>query len=81
MTDRKTSAQNRAYITRKLSHLERGDAIVPPLERVSDELDLVIERLIDALPPANRLYPDLYAWIVADAVREHLAAQNVPDQE
>lgn len=32
------------------------------------ELDDVIEKAIQKIPPAGKLYPEVYAWSVTDAV-------------
>ena len=53
----------------------------PPKDRTTDDLDAVVEGVIEALKSEWRLYPDIYAWIVTDAVREHLAAQHSADAE
>lgn len=73
----RTKAENSDYVAQKLSHLSKGDSIVPPLEREPDALDEVIHGVIDALPAAQRLYPDLFAWIIADAVREQLQLEAI----
>jgi hypothetical protein len=62
----------RDYVAQKLSHLKPGQRISPPIERVTDPLDETISGVIDSLPAANRLYPELYAWVVADAIRDAL---------
>lgn len=77
----RTDAENSDYVAKKLKHLNRNDRLGPPVERTPDELDRVIEGVIEALPAANRLYPDLYAWVIADAVREHLAQQTTTPEE
>jgi len=39
-----------------------------PPTRERHELDAVVEAVIDGLPAATRLYPDVYSWQVVDAV-------------
>ena len=62
----------KGYVTKKLGHLKSSDPLAPPDGRSTDELDMLIEGIIGAFPAANRLYPDLYAWVITDAIREHL---------
>lgn len=39
-----------------------------PEGRDVTELDGVIQGVIESLPPATRLYPDVYSWMITDAV-------------
>lgn len=39
-----------------------------PENRPSHALDSIIRRAIEKMPMETRLYPDVYAWSVADAV-------------
>ena len=48
----------------------------PPTDRPSDELDEIIRSTIEGFPSATRLYPESYAWEVADAVRRALAKES-----
>lgn len=66
----------RNYVKKKFSHLQNGEVYGPPPERVEDPLDGIVEGIIDALRAETRLYPDLYAWIISDAVREHLGKKK-----
>lgn len=40
------------------------------------ELQRIVEETIESLPMELRLYPDVYGWRVAAAVREHLLERN-----
>lgn len=65
-----------SFVKRRLAHLNKGERIGPPKDRSVDELDSVVAGVIDALKSEWRLYPDLYSWMVADAIREHLSIQE-----
>lgn len=45
-----------------------------PADRDAEDLDSVIQKAIERLPPELRLYPDIYSWSVVDAVKAHLEA-------
>lgn len=76
------SQKLRSFVTKRLAHLKKGERISPPNDRQPDELDAVVEGVIDALRAEWRLYPDIYAWMVSEAVREHLAASGpVPETD
>lgn len=45
-----------------------GYALGRPNSRTSHYLDDVVSKAVDAVPAATRLYPDIYAWSVVDAV-------------
>lgn len=62
------SVDYRAYVASKLAHLERGQLLGPPEDREPHPLDEVIEAVISALRSETRMYPEVYAWIIADAV-------------
>jgi len=47
-----------------------------PEEREPHPLDMVIERAIAKIPAATRLYPDVYAWKITDAVLKELAKEE-----
>lgn len=68
------------YVAGKWEHLERGDALAPPPEREADPLDDVVAGVITALQASTRLFPDSYAWIITDAVREQ-GAKPASDAE
>jgi len=42
-------------------------------------MDLVIQKAIEELPAATRLYPDVFAWSVTDAVVKYL--EQAGDEE
>lgn len=76
------SQKLRSFVTKCLAPLKKGERIVPPSDRQPDELDAVVEGVINALRAEWRLYPDIYAWMVSEAVREHLAASGpVPETD
>lgn len=50
-----------------------------PETRDAHPLDKVVRRAIEKLPMETRLYPDVYAWSVTDAVRR--AAEPLSDEE
>lgn len=58
------------YVADKWSHLERGDELAPPPDREPDPLDELVASIITAAQASTRIYPDCYAWIIADAIRE-----------
>lgn len=68
----------KAFVKKNLAHLKNGERIGPPKDRVADDLDTVVEGVIDALKSEWRLYPDIYAWMITDAIREHLATPTPP---
>lgn len=45
-----------------------------PAGRAVERLDNVIESAIQALPYATRLYPEVYAWRITEAVLAALAS-------
>lgn len=47
-----------------------------PVNREPDALDTVIRRAIEKLPMETRLYPDVYAWSVTDAVKRALREEE-----
>lgn len=47
-----------------------------PVDREADALDTVIRRAIEKLPMETRLYPDVYAWQVTDAVKRALREEE-----
>lgn len=47
-----------------------------PDGRDAEDLDSVIQKAIERLPPELRLYPDIYAWSVTDAVKEYLRTRS-----
>lgn len=69
-----------AFVKKRLAHVKNGERIGPPAERATDDLDAVVEGVIDALKSEWRLYPDIYAWMIADAVREHLGTPTPPTE-
>jgi hypothetical protein len=73
-------ARYRELVSQAFSHLEKGEALAPPPERSEDPLDRVISGVIGALRAETRLYPEAYAWIVSEAVRDALLSEEV-DQE
>lgn len=64
------SVDYRAYVASKFAHLERGQQLGPPEDREPHPLDEVIESVISALRSETRMYPEAYAWIITDAIRE-----------
>lgn len=62
----------KTFVKKNLAHLKNGERIGPPTDRVADDLDAVVEGVIDALKSEWRLYPDVYAWMITDAIRAHL---------
>ena len=60
------------YVDKKWSHLEKGDAYAPPPDRVPDPMDELIAGIIGALKMSTRMYPDTYAWIITDAIKENV---------
>jgi hypothetical protein len=50
-----------------------------PDGRQVEPLDRVIEKVINKIPAATRLYPDVYSWKVAEAVKKYYAAQEKTD--
>lgn len=50
-----------------------------PESRDPHPLDKVVRRAIEKLPMETRLYPDVYAWSVTDAVRR--ASKPLTDEE
>lgn len=52
----------------KKPETENGWPLGRPLSRAKHPLDAVIRRAIEKLPMETRLYPDVYAWSVTDAV-------------
>lgn len=50
-----------------------------PEHREPHPLDKVVRRAIEKLPMETRLYPDVYAWSVTDAVQR--AAKPLTDEE
>ncbi|MBF4549491.1 hypothetical protein [Pseudoclavibacter sp. VKM Ac-2888] len=64
------------YVAGKWAHLERGDALARPPDRAPDPLDDIVAGIITALQASTRLFPDSYAWIIADKVREHTSAEE-----
>lgn len=66
------------FVDEKWSHLERGDAYAPPADRAPLPDDELVHDLIAALKPSTRMYPDTYAWIIADAFdRERPSRQRI----
>lgn len=61
------------YVAAKWSHLERGDALAPAPDRPADPLDDVVAGVIASLVMSTRMYPETYAWIIADAIRDQQA--------
>lgn len=51
--------------------VENGYVLGRPEGRDVEELDRIIEEAIEKLPMAARLYPDVYAWRISEAVKEH----------
>jgi hypothetical protein len=47
-----------------------------PAGREPEELDMVIERVIEKIPAATRLFPEIYAWKVTEAVKKFMASQD-----
>lgn len=70
-------ARYRELVSRAFSHLERGEQLGPPANRAADPLEDVVLGVIGALRAETRLYPEAYAWIVADAVRDALLGEEV----
>ncbi len=73
-------ARYRELVSQVFSHLERGEALAPPPGRSEDPLDRVVSGVIGALRAETGLYPEAYAWIVSEAVRDALLSEEV-DQE
>lgn len=61
-------------VSNKSDHHKHSDGYIngAPDGRVRLELDDVIETAIEKLPMAARLYPEVYAWVVTDAVLAYL---------
>ena len=70
-------ARYRELVSRAFSHLEKGEQLGPPADRAKDPLEAVVLGVIGALRAETRLYPEAYAWIVADAVRDALLGEEV----
>lgn len=49
-----------------------AELIKQAMKREADPLDEVIQRTIESFPHATRLYPDVYAFAVTNAVRSYL---------
>lgn len=67
------------YVAAKWSHLERGDALAPPPDRPADPLDEVVSGVIASLMMSTRMYPETYAWIIADAIRDQQAEPSTKE--
>lgn len=48
-----------------------GFVLGRPEGRDVEELDRIIEEAINEIPMATRLYPDVYAWRIAEAVKKN----------
>lgn len=59
--------------------LENGYALGRPSGRDHTELAQAIIDAIDKLPMAARMYPDVYAWRIEDAVLDYFAMSEAPD--
>ncbi|WP_271983591.1 hypothetical protein [Pseudoclavibacter terrae] len=68
------------YVTTKWSHLERGDALAPPPDRPADPLDEVVAGVVASLMMSTRMYPETYAWIIADAIRTQQVEPTTPER-
>lgn len=49
--------------------VENGYALGRPPGRELEEVDIVIEEAISLIPMAPRLYPEVYAWRITEALR------------
>lgn len=52
-----------------------------PEGREVEPLDLIIAQVIESIPAATRLYPDIYAWKITDAVTQILRSSSLPSAE
>lgn len=54
-------------------HHKKGDDYFygAPDDRLRLELDDEIEDLISSLPPATRIYPEVYAWKITEIVKSY----------
>lgn len=68
------------YVTTKWSHLERDDALAPPSDRPADPLDEVVAGVVASLMMSTRMYPETYAWIIADAIRTQQVESTTPER-
>jgi hypothetical protein len=48
-----------------------------PEGREARPLDSVVEEAIASLPAATRLYPEIYSWMIVDAVTAALKAEEL----
>lgn len=52
-----------------------------PENREPHPLDKVVRRAIEKLPMETRLYPDVYAWSITDAVQRASKPQPLSDED